>query len=83
MSRFAGLKAAPPPVALAPEPQAPANAKSGAREGKRLVGGHFSPAVQKALKQIALDEGTTVQSLMGEALDLLMRDRGKHPFGER
>jgi hypothetical protein len=32
---------------------------------------------------MALDEDTTMQALLGEAVDLLMRDRGKHPFGER
>ena len=32
---------------------------------------------------MAIEEGTTVQALMGEAFDLLMRTRGKHPFGER
>jgi hypothetical protein len=32
---------------------------------------------------MAIEEDTTVQALMGEAFDLLMRARGKHPFGER
>ena len=32
---------------------------------------------------MAIEEGTSVQALMGEAFDLLMRARGKHPFGER
>ncbi len=85
MSRFAALKAAP--VAATPTPDAePIHAAKpavAARADKRMIGGHFSPAVQKALRQLALDEGTTVQALIGEAFDLLMRDRGKHPFGER
>ena len=53
------------------------------RQGKKALIAYFSPGVSKALRQIALDEDTTMQSLLGEAIDLLMRDRGKHPFGER
>ena len=30
-----------------------------------------------------IDENSSVQALLGEAIDLLMRERGKHPFGER
>jgi len=53
------------------------------RQGKKALIAYFSPTVSKALRQLALDEDTTMQSLLGEAIDLLMRDRGKHPFGER
>lgn len=86
MSRFAGLKneaaaKVTPIQPTAAEPQASTVAK--AREGKKLVGGYFSPAVRRGLHQLALDEGTTIQALLGEALDLLQRSRGKHPFGER
>lgn len=53
------------------------------RQGKKALIAYFSPGVSKALRQMALDEDSTMQSLLGEAIDLLMRDRGKHPFGER
>ena len=53
------------------------------RQGKKALIAYFSPNVSKALRQLALDEDTTMQSLLGEAVDMLMRDRGKHPFGER
>ena len=53
------------------------------RQGKKALIAYFSPGVSKALRQMALDEDTTMQALLGEAIDLLMRDRGKHPFGER
>ena len=53
------------------------------RQGKKALIAYFTPSVSKALRQIALDEDTTMQALLGEAIDLLMRDRGKHPFGER
>jgi antitoxin-like ribbon-helix-helix protein len=59
------------------------------REGKVPISGYFSPELSKALHQMALDESVNgqprkkVQALVGEALDLLMQSRGKHPFGER
>jgi hypothetical protein len=59
------------------------------REGKVPIGGYFSPDLSKALHQLALDESlpgqprVKIQALIGEALDMLLRDRGKSPFGER
>ena len=95
MTRFAGLKddlpetkpKSPkvtelPPVAPANVPQANSKRRP-AREGKKGVLGHFSPELSRTLNITAIEEGTTVQALMGEAFDLLMRARGKHPFGER
>ena len=95
MTRFAGLKddlpEARPAMLKATEPLPVASIgvpESGgkrrpAREGKKGVLGHFSPELSRALNILAIEESTTVQALMGEAFDLLMRARGKHPFGER
>lgn len=41
----------------------------GVRLGKKVIAGHFDPAVSKQLKQIALDQDTTVQNLLAEALN--------------
>jgi len=94
MTRFAGLKQDLPPSqpaaakAVAPmqaasEMPSPMAKRRPAREGKKGILGHFSPELSRALNIMAIEEGTTVQALMGEAFDLLMRARGKHPFGER
>jgi chromosome partitioning protein len=53
------------------------------REGKKAVVGYFSPAVSRALHQLALDSEASIQALLGEAIDDLMRKHGRHPFGER
>ena len=92
MTRFAGLKDDLPPTkpaatraaksSAAPETDATTKRRP-AREGKKGILGHFSPELSRALNIMAIEEGTTVQALMGEAFDLLMRARGKHPFGER
>lgn len=68
--------------AAAPAPVTPASYPKH-RQGKKALIAYFTPGVNKALRQLALDEDTTMQALLGEAIDLLMRDRGKHPFGER
>lgn len=47
------------------------------RKGTKHVGGYYSPAVSKQLRQIALDENTSVQALLGESLDMLFESRGK------
>jgi hypothetical protein len=86
--RFTGLKHAARPSAapiemeqrVAPQPTRPAR---NAREGKKAVVGYFSPEVSKGLHQLALDRDTSLQALIGEAIDDLMRKHGKHPFGER
>ena len=47
------------------------------RRGKKTLIGYFDPSVSKQLKQLALEEDSSVQSLLGEALDLLFQARGK------
>jgi hypothetical protein len=54
-----------------------------AREGKKFLGGWYSKDLSREVAQLALDNDTTVQALVGEAIDLLLRQYGKHPHGER
>ena len=89
MSKFGAMKQQRVEKAKADEP-APAqeiastNApKSAARQGKKAVSAYFSPDVSRGLNVLAAENGTTLQALLGEAIDLLMRQYGKHPFGER
>jgi hypothetical protein len=72
-------------AAVAPRPAAHTapNEKRGGREGKKALIAYFSPDVSKTLGRLAIDEDTTMQALIGEAIDLLMESRGKHRFGER
>jgi hypothetical protein len=72
------------------EPSLPASVTEGAapvrsvaRQGKKAVSAYFSPEVSRGLNVLAAENGTTLQALLGEAIDLLMRQYGKHPFGER
>jgi hypothetical protein len=88
-SRFAGLKKSPSSTAASHvgtseggDPEAPSKARK-PREGKKAIVGYFSPAVSRALHLLALDTDSSIQALLGEAIDDFMRKHGKHPFGER
>jgi len=59
--------------------QIPNNPVVNSREGKKMIAGHFDPAVSKQLKQLALEEDSTVQALLGEAINDLFVKYGKHP----
>lgn len=50
---------------------------SGSRSGRVLVGGHFASEVQRALRIIAAEEGTTVQALLAEGINTVFAKRGK------
>lgn len=85
VSRFAAIKtsqATRRPLAES-APDEATFGKRGGRSGKKLVSGHFSAEMSRALHLLALEQDVTLQALMGEAFDDLMRKYGKHPFGER
>ena len=41
------------------------------------MGGHFDPKVIKHMKHLAVEEETTTQALLEEAIDLLSLKKGK------
>ena len=63
------------------EPKGPKRSRGGtstlkpSRTGTKHIGGHFPPEVAKQLRQLAVDEDTSHQKLLGEALDLLFQSR--------
>jgi hypothetical protein len=87
-SRFQVLRS-PPDIAASHPGLSPADSPSpppkprNPREGKKAVVGYFSPALSRALHQLALDTDSSIQALLGEATDDLVRKHSKHPFGER
>ena len=46
------------------------------RAGKVSVTGHFAPEVRRQLKRLAVETDTTVQALLGEALNDLFAKHG-------
>lgn len=84
MSRFAAIKTErSKPAPAAEEELAPRPGKTPARVGKKVVGGYFSPELSRALHMLALEQNTSLQAVLGEALDDVLRKYGRHPFGER
>lgn len=49
---------------------------SGSRAGKKLIAGHFDPAVHRQLKQLSVNENMSIQDLLAEALDDLFQKHG-------
>lgn len=82
MSRFAAIKTSQTPKPVEPG-EGSTGGKPGARAGKKVVSGHFSLDMSRALHLLAVEQSTSLQALMGEAFDDLLRKYGKHPFGER
>lgn len=56
---------------------------SSSRVGTKHIGGYFDPVVSKQLKIIALEEDTSIQSLLSEALDMLFQSRGRPMIAEK
>jgi hypothetical protein len=50
------------------------------RDGKKAVIAYFRPDVNNTLRHIAIDESTTMQALIGEAINLLVTKRGLPSF---
>jgi hypothetical protein len=67
--------AAKPPTPTEAEPSAKFYRPS--RDGRRFLGGHFDPAVVRQMKMLAVEEDTTTQALLEEALNLLFVKKGK------
>lgn len=84
MSRFDAIRTDRSKAAQQPAPATPvASGKTPARIGKKAVSGYFTPELSRAVHLLALEQNTSLQALLGEALDDLLRKYGKHPFGER
>lgn len=73
---------AAPEIAVAVAEKPPAD-RPPARRGTKHVGGYFDPAVSRQLRGIALEEDSTVQELLGEALDMLFQTRRRPTIARR
>lgn len=67
------------------EPDAPvrASTRAKAREGKKAIVGYFSQNLSQRMHLLAAREDKRIQALVGEAIDLLMVDRGMEALNER
>ena len=61
----------PAQAARRPYPQPPS------RSGKKTIAGHFDPAVSRQLRQLALEEDSSVQDLLRQAINDLFEKKNK------
>lgn len=64
-------------TALPEEGRGPAAARAASRTGTKQVAAHFPEEVAWQLRELAVSERTTVQELLGEALNDLFQKYGK------
>jgi len=53
------------------------------RQQTKHVGGYFDPAVSKQLREIAVQEDSSLQSLLAEAIDMLFQSRRKPTIAQK
>ena len=85
----AALKPKPQPVEQARESVEKSEDQSASpharpsRKSTKHVGGYFDPTVSRQLREIALAEDSSVQALLGEAIDMLFQSRRKPTIASR
>lgn len=74
-----GLKQQTRKTEPAPAVQSTTTAKAvpPSRIGRVLIGGHFAPEVQTALKILAAEERTSIQALLAEGINAVFARRHK------
>lgn len=87
MNRFANLadRKVPEPenqvqAAAAPIPATP-TATPPSRIGRKAISGYFSPEMSLAMHTCARRHGMSLQDLMAEAFDVVLRKYGESPVG--
>lgn len=89
---FANLRGASPAPVPAPTP-APAPVAAGegervpaqrpvSREGRKQIAGFFSPDMSLAMHMLARRQGRSLQALMAEAFNDVLRKHGESPIGD-
>lgn len=86
---FANLRTATPAPALtnpspkpAEPPQNPSNARPESRVGRKQIAGFFTPEMSFAMHMLARRQGRSLQALMAEAFNDVLRKHGESPIGE-
>jgi len=87
---FANLRTvtSAPAVAPAPVPKttagqgAPAGTGPASRQGRKQIAGFFSPEMSFAMHTLARRQGRSLQALMAEAFNDVLRKHGESPIGD-
>lgn len=83
---FANLRTAapaPPQPQAAPPATEPARApRAMSREGRKQIAGFFSPEMSFAMHMLARRQNRSLQALMTEAFNDVLRKHGESPIGD-
>jgi hypothetical protein len=75
--------AASAPVAVAETGQGvAATGRPQSREGRKQIAGFFSPEMSLAMHMLARRQGRSLQALMAEAFNDVLRKHGESPVGD-
>lgn len=82
--RTAAVPAAPPIAAGAREGEGgrPSAGTPASRVGRKQIAGFFSPDMSFALHMLARRQGRSLQELMAEAFNDVLRKHGESPIGD-
>lgn len=83
---FANLRSvttpAPAPVATSAVPASAQTATPASRQGRKQIAGFFSPEMSFAMHMLARRQGRSLQALMAEAFNDVLRKHGESPIGD-
>ena len=65
-----GVETTPKPTAIVPP----------SRQGKKMISGHFDKDVHRQLKMLALEQETSIQNLLSQALNALFERNDMPPI---
>lgn len=79
---FSNLRTHAPTPAAAEAKSEPVTPRAQSREGRKQIAGFFSPEMSFAMHMLARRQGRSLQALMAEAFDDVLRKHGETPVGE-
>jgi len=74
------LDPGPDPVAVRGAEQG-ASARAASRAGRKQIAGFFTPEMSLSMHMLARRQGRSLQALMAEAFDDVLRKHGESPLG--
>lgn len=86
---FANLRGTPAPIPAVVPPAGTAEAGEGAlptrpasRAGRKQIAGFFTPEMSLSMHMLARRQGRSLQALMAEAFNDVLRKHGESPVGD-
>ncbi|MCG7349512.1 ribbon-helix-helix domain-containing protein [Sphingomonas sp. ACRSK] len=74
--------AAPQPTLAETEQGRATTPRPASREGRKQIAGFFSPEMSLAMHMLARRQGRSLQALMAEAFNDVLRKHGESPLGD-